>query len=160
MAEQLIYGPRVELNDLLSARFENRTSVSLHVSPTGDREKQRAIGETRQGWRDGLRVLAQKTKEDPAFKEVTMVTATSWVVRVLGPMFEELGFHVDYEGEDPAGRFFLTRYKLMHNFDRPPKKYQGIKPCFANMLRTELLKRHGPGETTLTTAASASNDRP
>src|SRR3989338_569360 len=144
LAERAIYGPRVELNELLSALFENSTAVSLHVSPTGDREKQNAIGETRQGWRDGLRVLAQKTKGDPTFKDVTVITATSWVVRVLGPMLEELGFHVDYENEDQAGKFFLTRYKLAHKFDKVPDKYRSVKPCFASISRTELLERYDP----------------
>ena len=65
-----------------------------------------------------MRVLAQKTKGDPTLKDVTVITATSWVVRVLGPMLEELGFHVDYENEDQAGKFFLTRYKLAHKFGK------------------------------------------
>ncbi len=140
--EKLLYGPRIELNAMISARLEGTTSLSLHIYPAEAREKQYAIGETRQGWRDALYVLAQKCRNDPAFKNVETITATSWYVRALGPMFEELGFEVDYDNKDQSGRFFLKRYSIAHAFDKRPRKYVGVKLCFAKISRSKLCEQY------------------
>lgn len=140
--EKLLYGPRIPLNDEINARFENPRVISLHVASEGD-DKQQGLGNMRQGWREGLKVLAQKLQKEESLKEVTTIVATSWFIRVVGPMFEELGFNVDYTDTDPEGKYFRNRNTIRNRMVGVPEKYREVKVCFAKMSREELLQRYG-----------------
>ena len=151
--DKMLYGQQIELNELLKVRFENPTSVSLHITSTTDREKQRSIGETRSAWREALTNLAQMMREDRKFRGVKTITLTAWLPRIIGPMFEQLGFHVDYNDEDPEGRFYRARNAVRNVFGEIPEKYRGTKPCFIKMSRDELFERYGSDGTAPTTSA-------
>jgi hypothetical protein len=54
-----------------------------------------SIGEKLRLMRDGLRELARRLEQDASMKDVSQITATSWIVAAHPRILEGLGFTVD-----------------------------------------------------------------
>lgn len=92
--ERMLYGKFDEGDD---------TVFRIHVAVAFTLE----VGEKLVDFRKGMRELARRLQEDPAFANVKEIVATSWLVGEHPNVAQRMGFHVEEESLSPEdARFF------------------------------------------------------
>lgn len=116
--EQMLYGKFDESDD---------TTFRIHVAVAFTLE----VGEKLVDFRNGMRELARRLREDPAFANVREVVGTSWLVGEHPDVARRMGFHVDEEPLSPEAiahfggetrrvqKSWMTREELIEKYGTP-----------------------------------------
>lgn len=98
---------------------------------------------------DAARTLGKMLTTEE-YRDITRITATSWLGTLNPEAIELMGFHIDketdIEKQDVIGQMLKTKYReeVDRGLYRVRPEHHDIEPAFASMGREEFLERYGP----------------
>lgn len=84
-------GKFMPLNEIISFGVGGDNIAHIHLAPASLLRPKELL----RGVREGLQELARRLEEDPKFKDVSVVTASSWIVAKNPKLLERIHFTVD-----------------------------------------------------------------
>ena len=83
------------LNEMLGCEFRQGGELWLHIDDVRDR----TISEKLSLLKNGFKILADRLKSDSKFKNIKLLTGTSWIIGKNPKLLERLGFNVTKDVE-------------------------------------------------------------
>ncbi len=127
------------LNKAFSYSFSGEYDLKIHLKPMDDVEsplrKQKLFLE-------GLDLLADKLAQE-RFRNIKRINAVSWAVRNNPDILEFFGFHVDREGKNPIGNYYIKEYERKSRLPPNPVRaeHRHIAAMYAWLDKDDFLKR-------------------
>ncbi len=125
------------INFAMTIEFESAERISMHLSDI----HRLGISEKLYLLRDGMKRIAEYLKTDPKFKNIKIISATSWIVTVKPKLMESLGFTID--NESPESKKAKIIYKGRQKEGIVPEEMKDVEPTYSYISKDKLIEMYG-----------------